>query len=48
MLNKFEKNLKLEIDNLNLNSEEITEKNKEIENLIDRLQKIISDFRQLK
>jgi hypothetical protein len=45
---EFEKNLKLEIDNLSLNSEDVSEKNKEIENLIDRLQKIISDFRQLK
>jgi proteasome lid subunit RPN8/RPN11 len=44
----FENNLKLEIDGFNVNSDSIIEKNKEIQNLIERLQKVISEFRQLK
>ncbi len=44
----FENNLKLEIDSFNVNSDSIIQKNKEIQSLIERLQKVISDFRQLK
>lgn len=45
---RFETKLKMEIDNLNLNSDPIQEKYKQIESLIERLQRVISDFRQLK
>jgi len=45
---RFQNKLKIEIDNLNLSSNPIKEKYKEIENLIERLQKLISEFRQLK
>jgi len=45
---KFSLNLNEEIENLNLDSDPIKEKYKEIEELIERLQKVISDFRQLK
>ncbi|MFX0026590.1 MAG: hypothetical protein ACFE8M_09235, partial [Candidatus Hermodarchaeota archaeon] len=45
---KFSLNLNEEIENLNLDSNPIKEKYKEIEELIERLQKVISDFRQLK
>jgi proteasome lid subunit RPN8/RPN11 len=44
----FENNLKAEIDGFNVNSDSIIEKNKEIQGLIERLQKVISEFRQLK
>ncbi|MFX1493256.1 MAG: hypothetical protein ACFFBZ_03135 [Promethearchaeota archaeon] len=45
---KFSLNLNEEIENLNFDSDPIKEKYKEIEELIERLQKVISDFRQLK
>ncbi len=45
---KFSLSLNEEIENLNLDSDPIKEKYKEIEELIERLQKVISDFRQLK
>jgi len=45
---RFETKLKMEITDLNLNSDPIKEKYKEMENLIERLQKVISDFRQIK
>jgi proteasome lid subunit RPN8/RPN11 len=45
---RFSLNLNEEIENLNLDSDPIREKYKEIEELIERLQKVISDFRQLK
>ncbi|MFX1588002.1 MAG: hypothetical protein ACFFC1_07595 [Promethearchaeota archaeon] len=45
---KFSLNLNEEIENLNIDSNPIKEKYKEIEELIERLQKVISDFRQLK
>ncbi|MFX0017761.1 MAG: hypothetical protein ACFFBT_03755 [Promethearchaeota archaeon] len=45
---RFSLNLNEEIENLNLDSDPIKEKYKEIEELIERLQKVISDFRQLK
>ncbi len=44
----FSLSLNEEIENLNLDSDPIKEKYKEIEELIERLQKVISDFRQLK
>ncbi len=45
---RFSLSLNEEIENLNLDSDPIKEKYKEIEELIERLQKVISDFRQLK
>ncbi|MFX1355052.1 MAG: hypothetical protein ACFE8V_08800 [Promethearchaeota archaeon] len=45
---RFNSNLNKEIEDLNLDSNPIREKYKEIEDLIERLQKVISDFRQLK
>lgn len=45
---RFTASLNKEIEDLNLDSNPIREKYKEIENLIERLQKVISDFRQLK
>jgi hypothetical protein len=45
---RFENKLKTEIDELNLSSNPIKEKYKVIETLIERLQKLISEFRQLK
>lgn len=45
---RFQNKLKNEIDDLNLSSNPIKEKYKEMENLIERLQKLISEFRQLK
>ncbi|MFX0059306.1 MAG: hypothetical protein ACFE85_08355 [Candidatus Hodarchaeota archaeon] len=45
---RFENKLKTEIDELNLNSNPIKEKYEEVKNLIERLQKLISEFRQLK
>ncbi|MFW9782133.1 MAG: hypothetical protein ACFFFB_07605 [Candidatus Heimdallarchaeota archaeon] len=45
---KFTASLNKEIEDLNLDSNPIREKYKEIEELIERLQKVISDFRQLK
>lgn len=49
LLNKqFESKLRTEVDALNVESNPIQEKYKDIEELIERLQRIISDFRQLK
>lgn len=45
---RFQNKLKNEIDDLNLSSNPIKEKYKEMQNLIERLQKLISEFRQLK
>ncbi|MFX0012606.1 MAG: hypothetical protein ACFE9R_19995 [Candidatus Hermodarchaeota archaeon] len=44
----FESNLKTELEGININSDSIIEKDKEIQDLIERLQKVISDFRTLK
>jgi proteasome lid subunit RPN8/RPN11 len=44
----FESNLKTELEGININSDSIIEKDKEIQTLIERLQKVISDFRTLK
>jgi len=45
---RFETKLKMEITDLNMNSDPIKEKYEEMEILIERLQKVISNFRQLK
>ncbi|MFX1496087.1 MAG: hypothetical protein ACFFBH_01035 [Promethearchaeota archaeon] len=45
---RFTAGLNKEIEELNLDTNPIREKYKEIEDLIERLQKVISDFRQLK
>ena len=44
----FESSLKTEWEGININSDSIIEKDKEIQTLIERLQKVISDFRTLK